>query len=447
MFIGRNVLYTDETVNDDNLIKVLRQAYADHSVNESQIKYLYEYYKGNQPILLRKKDVRPEINNKIAVNIANEIINFKTSYFISESVQYISRDGVIPPGLTEMNNLMYQHNKSAEDKQLADWFNICGTSFRMVMPGDPFTLYTLDPRSTFVVYNSGLGHRPEMGVTFIRKRNGDMKFYVYTHEKYYEATSDKILSSTPHILGRVPIIEYPANTARLGAFEIVLPLLDALNEVTSDRMNGIEQFIQSLLMLKGVDISADDFAALRQQGGIKVPPDGDVKYLTSELNQTQTQTLVNNLKDEIYEICGMPKRNGSTGSTSDNGSAVIMRDGWSEAESRAKDSELLFKMSEMSFLELTAYITSIMQPGFTLDCKKVDIRIPRRNYENAQSKAQTLTTLLGSDKVHPKLAFEVCGLFYDPDQAYQMSKDYADEELAKEEASLNAIGNNHNAKS
>lgn len=34
----------------------------------------------------------------------------------------------------------------------------------------------------------------------------------------------------------------------------------------------------------------------------------------------------------------MPNRNGNA-STSDTGSAVIMRDGWSDAEARAKDSE------------------------------------------------------------------------------------------------------------
>lgn len=43
-----------------------------------------------------------------------------------------------------------------------------------------------------------------------------------------------------------------------------------------------------------------------------------------------------------------------------------------------------------------------------------------------------LTTLLANDKIHPRLAFEHCGLFVDPDLAYTQSMEYADKR--KEEA-------------
>ena len=62
----------------------------------------------------------------------------------------------------------------------------------------------------------------------------------------------------------------------------------------------------------------------------------------------------------------------------------------------------------------------------------IEIRFTRRNYENIQAKAQVLTTLLANDKIHPRLAFEHCGLFVDPDLAYTQSKEY--EEERKEEA-------------
>ena len=44
--------------------------------------------------------------------------------------------------------------------------------------------------------------------------------------------------------------------------------------------------------------------------------------------------------------------------------------------------------------------------------------------------------MLGSDKIDPKLAFESCGLFTDPEMAYEMSKKYAEKiELIKEKLS------------
>ena len=75
---GRKVIYTDvEHVTRGNVVDVLQKAMPIHQMNRADIEYLYRYYKGDQPILGRVKDVRPEINNKIVVNRANEIVSFK----------------------------------------------------------------------------------------------------------------------------------------------------------------------------------------------------------------------------------------------------------------------------------------------------------------------------------------------------------------------------------
>ena len=66
-----------------------------------------------------------------------------------------------------------------------------------------------------------------------------------------------------------------------------------------------------------------------------------------------------------------------------------------------------------------------------LKLSSIEIRFTRRNYENIQAKAQVLTTLLGNDKIHPRLAFEHCGLFVDPDLAYTQSKEYSEERKAE----------------
>ena len=92
----------------------------------------------------------------------------------------------------------------------------------------------------------------------------------------------------------IPIVEYPLNNARLGAFEIVLPLLDAMNNVDSNRLDGVEQFIQALMLFHNVDITSKDYQELRAEGAIKfkdIDPQfkAEIEYLTAELNQTQTQ--------------------------------------------------------------------------------------------------------------------------------------------------------------
>ncbi len=466
---GRRVIYTDvDEINDDNVLTVLARAMTVHNANRIEIQYLYDYYKGKQPILQRTKEFREEICNKIVENRANEIVSFKVGYLMGEPVQYVSRgngdDTALSNALNILNEFVFAEDKASKDKELADWFTICGTAYRMILPdaaGEedeaPFEIYTLDPRNTFVVYYSGLGNKPVMGVSYVTQENGTTVYSVYTKNHYYELyydgmldfeyitpTPDIFVKSVDHIFGDIPIIEYPANSARLGAFEIVLPLLDALNTVSSNRIDGVEQFIQSLLILKGVDIDAEEYKALKENGGLKIPAEGDAKYLTQELNQTQTQALVDYLYQTVLVICGMPNRNGGS-STSDTGSAVIMRDGWSDAEARAKDTELMFKMSEKRFLRLAIEIANTYR-DLNLKLSDIEIRFTRRNYENIQAKAQVLTTLLANDKIHPRLAFEHSGLFCDPNLAYAISTEYYEKRKEETRNELEEFSESETAK-
>ena len=459
---GRQVIYTDiDDVNDSNVQAILERALPIHLKNQAQIQYLYDYYKGKQPILQRVKEFREDICNKIVENRANEIVSFKVGYLMGEPVQYVNRGGEENlDAINILNNYMFAEDKAEKDKELADWFTICGTAYRMALPDTfgeedeaPFEIYTLDPRNTFIVYHNGLGNKPVMGVRFVTRSTGEIVYSVYTTKRYYEfiaqSTAISVSNGEPqvigglvrikaedHIYGNVPIIEYPANAARLGEFEIVIPLLDALNAVSSNRLDGIEQFIQSLLVLIGTDIEDEQFKAIRALGGIKLPQGGEAKYLTQELNQQQTQTFVNYLYQTVLVICGMPNRNGGS-STSDTGSAVIMRDGWSDAEARAKDSELMFKLSEKQFLRLVLEYTRTLRE-MDLKLSSVEIRFTRRNYENIQAKAQVLTTMLNNDKIDPKLAFESCGMFVDPDLAYTQSVEYARNRALEIESELDA---------
>ena len=440
---GRKVIYTDtENITRDNVVKVLKKAMETHAINSADIDYLYRYYKGEQPILSRPKDVRPEINNKVAVNIANQIVTFKVGYSYSDPILYVCRKG--HEDASEMVNLlneyMYTEDKAEKDIDLATWFFIGGVGYRMILPktdrleGDaPFSVYDLDSRYTFVVRYSGLGNPIKMGVKYITLEDNKVLYSVYTDTHYYEILDDKIVKAEDHYLGKVPIIEYIANPVRLGAFEVVLPLLDAINEATSDRLNGIEQFIQALLVLKGTDMDTAEFKELRAMGGLKIPTEGDVEYLTSELNQAQTQTLLDDMYEKVLTICGMPNRNGGS-STSDTGTATIVRDGWEDCSSRAKETDRHFNRSDKDFLRLAIRITNTMD-DIDLKLSSIDIKPSRRNYENIQMKAQVLTTMLNNPKVHPRYAFEYCNMFSDPELAYSESMAYYEQyeaEMLKE---------------
>ena len=460
---GRRVITTDATaLTDANIVDEVNKAFGTHNLNRGEIEYLWNYYRGKQPILQRVKTVRPEICNRIVENRANEIVSFKVGYLCGEPIQYVGRNGdeSVSKGIAELNEMMFSENKATQDKEVVEWQTISGLAHRMVLPDTrgeeddaPFELYTLDPRDTFVVYSSEVGNKPMFAVKYRVDSENNRICSVYSANWYWRLVGDKIVESKPHALGMIPIFEYPANNARLGAFEIVLPMLDAINNVASNRMDGIEQFIQSFIKFVNCDIDEEQFKALKEMGAIKVKSvDGsvaDVSIVTQELNQMQTQTLVDYLYQTVLTICGMPNRNGGS-STSDTGAAVMMRDGWTLAEARAKDSELMFKRSENEVLKLILRIIrdtrGLSEDIYNLKLKNISLQFTRRNYENVQSKAQVLVSMLQQNKIHPRLAFQHSGLFTDPESAYQLSKEYHEEQEAKaiETMSADADGEDKN---
>lgn len=435
---GRRKVYTNKReITEANVVEVVSECLKVHTKNRNEIKYLYDYYRGKQDIRNRLKQVRPEINNKVTVNRANEIVTFKTAYLLGEPIQYVSTgdDEAVSKDVNTLNEYMRSESKEARDKEIADWVHICGVGVRMVLPdsaddpsGSPVTIYTLDPRNAFAIYWSGLGNRQLAGVFRQKDEDGNWYSCVYTDKEYFEIGEHSILRHEAHALGQVPIIEYVSNDSRMGAFEIVIPLLNAINTVVSNRVDDIEQYVQSFLVFENCDIDSDKYSQLRKDGAIKVKSESHnpakVYRVGEELSQTGTQTAVNDLYQTALTICGMPNRNGGS-STSDTGTAVIYRDGFAEAESRAKDTEKSWLRSETEFLRMVLRICSETK-GLNLDVHCVRAEFTRKNFSNIQSKAQVLSELLNNDKVHPKYAYMVCGLFPDAEEAYRAGMQWSE---------------------
>ena len=447
---GRRVLYTDATeITADNVASVVQNVFPAHMANVDEINYLYNYYKGKQPILERIKEVRPEITNRVVVNFANEIVSFKVGYLLNSPFQYVAITDK-NEAVNKLNSYMYQVGKQAQDQEIIEWNHICGTAYRYVEAkqpsevgkGDsPFDLYTLDPRTTAIVYSSTFKKKRMAAITYTisAELNTIRNFVVYTKKwifTFAEDTEKKTISGltqTPNTLGEIPVYEYPANNARLGAFEIVLPLLDAYNRISSNDVDGIEQTIQSFLKFINCDLDGDSLENLRQYGAIKIKSiDGapaDVDSVKTDYSYDGANITKEDIHKAILTICGMPVQ-GNGSSISANNGAILIQNGWSQAEARAKSSETMFKGSERTMLNLVFKICrTIGEDGIDLKTSDVDCKSTRTNYENVQVKAQVLCEMLNTPRVHPKLAFEACGLFSDPENAYLISEEHYKESL------------------
>lgn len=440
---GRHEIHTAVSqITRNNLLMVLNKAIAVHHMNAAEIDYLYKYMKGEQPILHRTKDIRPEICNRIVENHASEIAQFTSGYFMGEPVTYVRRGDREEAGkeVDKLNTYMWYEDKASHDKNLATWMAVCGVAYRMVLPDggeaeedeSPFELDVPDPRNTFVVYSTGFGHKRVMGAReiFHEESDGSIRttYAVYTPDTYYEVENGAITVEKAHSLGDVPIYEYRLNLPMMGAFEPAIPLLDAINSIQSNRADGVEQFVQSFLKFKNCEIEESDVERIHQMGAIIIKStqqgmDSDVEIVSQELNQQQTQTLVDYLYDQVLVICGMPSTKKGGTSTSDTGAAVMLRDGWQQCEARARDTERLFEKSERMFLKLVLRIIRATVADFDLSLSEVECKFTRRQHDNLLTKTQSLLHMLEAG-LAPEVAIATSGLFNDPMDVAEQSAEY-----------------------
>ena len=443
LFGRKEILTGVDSIHKGNLIRELSNALAIHHKNAGEIDYLYKYMRGRQPILGRTKKVRPEICNRVVENHAAEITQFTSGYFLGEPVTYVRRGDreETSEEITRLNDFMFFEDKASKDKDLATWMAIGGLGYRMALPDkeageleddSPFEIDIPDPRKTFVVYHSGFGHKRMMAVQEVWREKDDGSFEIlycgYTKTHYFEVLNGtSIRKWEPHSLGDIPIFEYRLNMSRMGCFEPAIPLLDAINRVMSNRMDGLEQFVQSFLKFVNCEVEDENIEKLRKMGAIVIKSVNgqlaDVQLVSQELNQEQTQCLVDYLYDQVLVICGMPTTTKGGKSTSDTGQAVFLRDGWSQCEARARDTELLFKKSEKEFLRLILHIIRGTVNDFNLSLGEVECKFTRRQHDNLQSKTQALLAMLQAG-LSPEVAIATCGLFNDPMDVALQSKEY-----------------------
>lgn len=452
--LGRRRIYTRYvTVDESNVAQVVGETVPVHAGNAGEITFLREYWRGRQPILDRTKDVRPEICNKVVENRADEIMSFKLGYQSSEPIQYVlSRDGgdtSLSDGIKELNDCMFVEGKESLDAELLEWMFLCGVGYRMVEPDAeeiehgyesdvladtaPFTINVPDPRSCYVVYSKMYHHRPLAAVWCGRDEDDGWIYTVYTPKSRFTVRNGQVVESAPNVIGLIPIVEYDLNNIRVGVFEKVIPLLDAINLLDSNRLDGIEQVVQALYLFKNCQIDKDSFLEMLALGAVSVSStegtQGDVSLITNDLDQAQTQTVKEDLITAVHDICGMPTKN--TGGANDTGSAVYMRDGYGMAEAHAKISELQFKRSEREFLRVALRICEIARKPLGVTLRDIDIAFNRRNYDNTLTKAQSLVTMLQTSKIDPLDCLKASGLFNDPEAVYARGMAYSEEQQAK----------------
>lgn len=465
---GRIQIFCDvEEITKDNILQIFSSAYDLHQRNAIKEEELFNYERGDQPILYREKEVRSDINEKLVINKASQIVDIHVGYCFGNPITYVQRgkveDDSRKPETTAdednnyiamINKMMAEQGKAKKDVQLARDYMICGVGYQMIWRNEdkkqysPFKIATLNPRTTFVIYKNDAFREPLVGCSYIIHSDASVTATAYTKDKCfiiknYTSTDGSIrgIQETPNIIEDIPIVEFEY-IDRMGVFEKVIPILNGANVLNSDRVNDIAQHVQSLLWLHNCNVDDDKVNALMEKGVIATKSNGEgkdakISYLSQTLDQSGVQSLADFLYRQVEEITSTPSwQEASGGSTT---GAMQLSNGWQSLELSAKSVEQNFAEPENRILRLVAKIIDLDSRGYTkiknVDISDIEPHFTRNKNYDLVSKANALATLLNSG-VDGLWAFQTVGLFSDSEQAWIDSKDIIDKvqkKMAKDE--------------
>jgi len=286
---------------------------------------LQRYYEGIHDILLRRPKYRNnDPCNNLVCNYAKYISDFATGYLIGEPISYQSKEQNLDD-FFKWNNIA---QVDVQDMDNAKYQSIYGVAYELdYMSSDesptPKTA-SIHPMNAFVIYNSTVELLPVAGVYYYEKRDPDTQeligYYVeYSTESQivkFECSKAFEYSGTskpkPNYFGAVTLIEIYNNNEKQGDFEQLIPLIDGYNIQQSNRVDDVENFVNSLMVLTGQTLGYTDaeaeknYNAIKKNGVIELTHESKLEFLTRQIDQQGNELLPQSLADDIHKFSCVP---------------------------------------------------------------------------------------------------------------------------------------------
>ena len=431
---GRKIAYANvEQITADNIVNVVGNCIGAFYFNKTIIRYLWNYYKGDQPVLYRTKIQNADITNKVSENHAYEIVQFKVGQTYGEPIQLISRkdDDRINNAVDEFNDYLTDANKQEKDIKAGEWQSATGTSFKAVQFADgdiPFRIVAPTPMNTFVIYSRST-EEPLLAIQELKDSDGHMYKLCYTDSYECKIVNGEVRDWKLHGFGGIPIVEFPNNHERISDIELVIGLLDAINTMQSNRMDGVEQFVQFWIKFVNCEIDPKTFEEMKISHALTVKSNNeqnksDVDIMTQELNQTECQVAKDDLWDNAQSILAIPNKNNNN-SGGDTQGAVSLRAGWDFSKTRAKQKDPIIKTAEKRLAKVILNVIRIKDHDLGLTSRDFDVQINHSPLDNLYTKTQALDQMLKAG-INPRIAVSTCGLWGDAEKVFIQSKPYFD---------------------
>ena len=195
-----------------------------------------------------------------------------------------------------------------------------------------------------------------------------------------------------HIYGRIPIVTMYNNEEKMSDLERVKTLVDDYDKVLSDVSNEFEAFRNAYLMLKNMVASKDSISKLKDEGIIEVMENGDVKFITKQIQTEALENHLNRLEKNIYKFSQVPDLSDENFAGNLSGVAIRFKLFGLETKCIVKERKM-----EKAIRDLFRVITAPLKvlTGKEVDVLNLDCLFTRNIPNNITELVDTVTKLDG----------------------------------------------------
>lgn len=392
--------------------ETIRSCIQEHMEGLHRLHRLRAYYDGRHDVLQRNR-VSGLPNCRLVNGFPRYIATMASGYLIGSPVEYRAMDRRQEAALEAVRRVYREGRMDSVDAELARDASVWGKGVEVLYADGRARprAAALDAREAFVVYDDTVAAQPLFGVHVAKRltplgETKGAKVMVYTDERILafetedpaQLKREDLREIQEHYFSGVPMIEYWNNAEEKGDFEGVMSLIDAYDQLQSDRVNDKQQFVDALLVLYGCSLEADERGRspgqqLREDKAIALPDcDARAEWLCKQLNEADTEVLKNALKDDIHKMSMVPDLTDQQ--FAGNASGVAMRYKLLGLEQLTKIKERWFREALLTRLHRVAGFLG-RQGALRLDPERVELIFTRALPVNELEEAQTVNLLRG----------------------------------------------------
>lgn len=398
------MIIDEEVFKEGVTDKILAKLIARHSLAQERYRRLGDYYLGNHAITSRRRASDKASNNRIVCNHAKYVVDVAKSYLVGNPVSYSCSDGY---DIEAVKNSYIVQDMPSIDAELEKMMSIYGTAYELVYAdgaSQPRSV-VLPAQNTFIVYGSGVGETPVLGVHYYKKRDIDGNVMgvcavvcdnsmIYTYENNADSFEHMTLTdSQRHYFGKMPLLEYRNNEERQGDFEQLIPLIDAYNILESDRVNDKEQFVESFLFLTGIDLDSTQAKKLREEKILMGYEGAKAEYLSKVLSEGDVEVLKEAIKSDIHRFSMVPDLTDRTFGSNLSGVAIKYK--LMGFEQHVRNKERYFTKGLKKRFELYVNFLSLKGAMEYVPIHRVDVVFTRNMPVNELEVSQMIKNLEG----------------------------------------------------